>query len=61
MLRRLPGCAARERSVDPDALLQELRLLAESEDAEMRRAIAEADADAALAALKERMAGAGPA
>jgi len=69
MKRQLPGLAARERSVDPDLLEQELlmaagRLPGDEDKAALDRGLAdiekEAGADAALAALKERMRGQKP-
>jgi phage shock protein A len=66
MRRQIPGLAARERSVDPDLLLQELLITAGrnpggEEDAVLERNFAalekNAAADAALAALKTKMAG----
>jgi phage shock protein A len=62
--RRLPGIAARERSIDPDLLEQELLIAAgglpgAEEEAKTGRALEalekEAAADAALAALKAKM------
>ncbi len=69
MKRQLPGLAARERSVDPDLLEQELlmaagRLPGDEDKAALDRSLAdmekEAGADAALTALKERMRGQKP-
>jgi len=63
MRRQLPGLAARERSVDPDLLEQELLMtLGQSgEEAKTEKAFRELEkedaADAALQALKARMTG----
>ena len=65
MRRQLPGLAARERSVDPDLLEQELLMAlgrsGEAESAETERAFKklekEDSADAALEALKAKMKG----
>ena len=66
MRRQLPGLAARERSIDPDLLEQELRMMLgkqlEDEDTgkaekQFREMEQDAAADAALAALKAKMAG----
>ena len=55
--RRLGRLSAQpERSVDTDALLEQLTSVV-GEDAGTRHAIAEAEAEAALEALKRRMAG----
>ncbi|MDR0403860.1 MAG: chromosome partitioning protein [Treponema sp.] len=65
-LRSLPGLAARNRSVDPDLLLQELLVASghnpgEEREPGLERKFAEieknASADAALAELKAKMAG----
>ena len=61
MRRQLPGLAARERSIDPDLLEQELLMAAglTEEDAKTERAFKklekEASADSALDALKAKM------
>ena len=61
MRRQLPGLAARERSIDPDLLEQELLMAAglTEEDAETERAFRklekDAYADSALEALKAKM------
>ena len=61
--RKLPGLAARERSIDPDLLEQELLMaLGQSEEeAEKERAFRklekESDADSALKALKDKLKG----
>jgi capsule polysaccharide export protein KpsE/RkpR len=60
MREQLPGLAARERSVDPDLLEQELRIalgedLAGDDKADLDRRFEAAEADAALEALKAKM------
>jgi phage shock protein A len=60
MQNQLPGLAARERSVDPDLLEQELLIalgeaLGEDGMAELDRQFKAAEADAALEALKMKM------
>ena len=61
MRRQLPGLAARERSVDPDVLQQEILMALGSSDEEAATEAAfikmekEAASDAALSALKARM------
>jgi phage shock protein A len=65
MYRQLPGLAARERSIDPDLLEQELKIVLgetpgeENDSKTTRRRIdelsADMSADAALAALKTKM------
>ena len=61
MRRQIPGLAARERSIDPDLLEQELRIaLGEppgdgAMEAETSRRFEEMSADAALEALKAKM------
>jgi phage shock protein A len=61
MRRQLPGLAARERSIDPDLLEQELLILSgrtpgeEVPDSKQEAAFAKMDADAALEALKAKM------
>jgi phage shock protein A len=66
MRRQLPGLAARERSVDPDLLEQELLMALgrTEEEAATEKAFEnlekESSADAALEALKEKMKGENP-
>ncbi|MDR0597825.1 MAG: PspA/IM30 family protein [Treponema sp.] len=60
MRDQLPGLAARERSVDPDLLEQELLIalgadLADDGKADLDRRFEAAEADAALEALKAKM------
>jgi phage shock protein A len=60
MRDQLPGLAARERSVDPDLLEQELLIAlgetpGEDGKADLERQFKEAEADAALEALKTKM------
>jgi phage shock protein A len=56
MRDQLPGLAARERSVDPDLLEQELLIaLGEDGKAELDRQFKAAEANAALEALKMKM------
>jgi len=61
--RQLPGLAARERSIDPDLLEQELLIALgqTEEEAETERAFRklerESEADSALEALKEKLKG----
>ncbi|GHV76254.1 hypothetical protein AGMMS49942_10750 [Spirochaetia bacterium] len=50
MRGQLPGLAARERSIDPDLLEQELQMTSELE-----RQFKKAEADAALEALKAKL------
>jgi phage shock protein A len=56
MRDQLPGLAARERSVDPDLLEQELLIaLGGGEEADLERRFEAAEADAALEALKAQL------
>ncbi|GHT84707.1 hypothetical protein FACS1894137_08070 [Spirochaetia bacterium] len=60
MRGQLPGLAARERSIDPDLLEQELQMTlghtpGEEKAAELERQFASAEADAALEALKAKL------
>ncbi|GHV74403.1 hypothetical protein AGMMS49940_17050 [Spirochaetia bacterium] len=60
MRGQLPGLAARERSIDPDLLEQELLLAlghtpGEEKTPELERQFAAAEADAALEALKAKL------
>ena len=60
MRDQLPGLAARERSIDPDMLEQELLIAAggapgDDSKAELDRQFEAVEADAALAALKMKM------
>jgi phage shock protein A len=52
MRDQLPGLAARERSIDPDLLEQELLLALKPE---LERQVQKAEADAALEALKAKL------
>jgi phage shock protein A len=67
MRRNLAGASARERSVDPDLLEQEFRILLgedltaeDSPEARTRESFNAIQADAALEALKAKMKGAKP-
>jgi phage shock protein A len=60
MREQLPGVAARERSIDPDLLEQELLIArggnpGEDPQADLDRRFEDAEADAALEALKMKM------
>ena len=63
MRRQLPGLAARERSVDPDLLEQEFKILlgeelgGADEAKKVERKFDDMNADAALEALKAKMGG----
>jgi hypothetical protein len=61
MRRQLPGLAARERSVDPDLLEQEFKILlgeelgGGNEEKQVERKFDNLNADTALEALKAKM------